>query len=477
MKNILRRSLSLLLALCFVLGCTAMGVTAAEATVEKEYVFEAESTAYKAYNTSGAELTGASKPGVKYYGSNETGDCIHFTNSGLESISYTLNVEKEGSYDLSIAYRLNWNYYAKGYISVNGVATEKYFTTRSTTADDNKDNNRISIVYFEEVELNAGDNVITLNVTEKASDANKTQIMLDKFVLVEIDPFKYEAEATPFTAIDSNGDTIATSNEKSTWAWSLKLGTTGLKGDLSHDLAYFRSGGIGGTINFTIDVPTAGEYGLTAVIRPNSDSNCTFRVLVNGEQVGHKLSAKDTAIINGIPSENNTLRNFEIGNAAYTAGENTVTFEILDYKNSDASLNNKTGFAIDYFRLGDPIDESTLSSTVVMNQLSIDESKEFNACYQTRINADDNTKIDIRTVMIVPEADIADKDSIIATITFSDGTVLENHTVSKVYTAIDAAIEDLTDTYTAPEGYVIFGVVVTGAPAGTAATDASWVIE
>ena len=102
MKNILRRSLSLLLALCFVLGCTAMGVTAAEATVEKEYVFEAESTDYKAYNTSGAELTGASKTGVKYYGSSETGDCIHFTNSGLESISYTLNVEKEGSYDLTL---------------------------------------------------------------------------------------------------------------------------------------------------------------------------------------------------------------------------------------------------------------------------------------------------------------------------------------------------------------------------------------
>ena len=469
MKNILTKALSLLLALCFAIGCMAIGVTAEEA----EYVFEAESTEYVAYSTNGDAMTVSSKPDVKYYGSNETGDCVHITSADLASIGYIVNVENAGSYDLTIAYRLNWNYYAKGYISINGTATEMTFSTKSTTPNDDRDNNRISIVYFGKVELEAGDNEITFVVTEKASTAKNTQIMLDKFILTELDPLKYEAEDTPFTAIDSNGDTITTSNEKSTWAWSLKLGTTGLVGDLSKDLAYFRSGGVGGTISFTINVPEAGEYGLNAVMRPNTDSNCALRVYVNGEQVGHKISVADNAIVNGVKNQNNVLRNFEIGNALYKEGENTVTFEIVEYKNYDPAQNNKTGFAIDYIKLGDKIDENSLTTTVISTQVP-DTS---NSYYQERINADDATKIDMRVIMVVPEADIADKDGIVAKITFSDGTVLEDYRVTKVYSTIDAAKEDWIERYDAPEGYVIFGVVITGAPADVTPSEVTWIIE
>jgi len=554
MKRNFTKVFAVLLSLTFVLGfmAAAVPVSAAQETL----TFEAESTAYKAYKTDGSELTGAAKSGVKYNGSDETADCIHFTNGDLASISYTLNVEQAGKYNLTVAYRLNWNYYAKGTISVNGMETEYTYSTKSTTANDDKDNNRVSIVAFGEVELSEGDNVITLNVTEKASDASKTQIMLDKFVLeatelyeegtdillrtnkteyIEGEPVivnaigsgkdwvgiytpdgtqslywdyvenhgsgvdfsifvwgnkannaparleagtyivrlmpndqtdlslalaeieitiveatadqllsvnktefavgeainvtalgyckdwvgiylpgeehslyweyvatvgagkafdittesqkndnvpekllagnyvirlmpndtsdlsqalaeieisivnKYETETTPFVATDSNGDVIATSNEKGTWAWNLKFNKAGISGPISGELAYFRSGGIGGKIDFTVNVDNAGYYELDWAFRPHDASYCTVQFYVNGEKVGEPISQKNGDIIADEANKASVMRTVTVGGADFVAGENTITVELVAAKD-DGDM-TKTGFASDYFLL------------------------------------------------------------------------------------------------------------------------------
>ena len=62
------------------------------------------------------------------------------------------------------------------------------------------------------------------------------------------DSLKFEGESTPFSVTDDTGKT-ATVSGQSKWAWTLKLNLTGIVGN-SGDIAYFRSGGIGGTVDY-----------------------------------------------------------------------------------------------------------------------------------------------------------------------------------------------------------------------------------
>ena len=160
---------------------------------------------------------------------------------------------------------------------------------------------------------------------------------------------KYETETTPFVATDSNGDVIATSNEKGTWAWNLKFNKAGISGPISGELAYFRSGGIGGKVDFTVNVDNAGYYELDWAFRPHDASYCTVQFYVNGEKVGEPISQKNGDIIADEANKASVMRTVTVGGADFVAGENTITVELVAAKD-DGDM-TKTGFASDYFLL------------------------------------------------------------------------------------------------------------------------------
>ena len=102
--------------------------------------------------------------------------------------------------------------------------------------------------------------------------------------VAEAPAVRLECESTPFTAVDSEGRTCATSNQYNTWAWSLNLNKGGIEGTISNNLAYFRSGGVNGYLDFSLenDALTAGTYEMYLNVRPNGESYCTVDFAVNG---------------------------------------------------------------------------------------------------------------------------------------------------------------------------------------------------
>ena len=486
MKSIFRRSLSLLLALCFVLCCTAMGVTAQEEESAPTYVVEVEDLANNPYTgtlQSGAAWKHTKSSTGTYYtteagvtGASCTG--IIFQDATGDTIEWKVNVETAGKYSFQFAYRSHNSYFCWVSLTVNGnapsyiknVNLKANAVNGKTTNSPNDSKNNFQNLDLGNVWLDEGENTITLTQTGNAG--SKTTLFIDKFTFVYADQLQFEAEDTPFVATDSTGA------EKGTWAYNLAAKQVDLIGDISYHIAYFHSGGLGGTIEYTLDVAEAGEYGIVINTRTHDFGYCVFRVLVNGEQVGGYVSNKTGDSFNGELHQAMTMKEMNIGNATFKKGENTVTIQIVETNRlADEGVEGQsTAIILDYIRLTEAF-ETEPEYTVANRKLAVKEEKEYNVYYQTRTNSKDSQKIDIRVVMAVPAADIEGKDSIKATVKFSDGTELKDHEITTVYSVIEAVDSNWTYMYNSPDGYVIFGVVVTGAPAGTAATAASWVIE
>ncbi|MBQ7364623.1 MAG: hypothetical protein IJW46_03400, partial [Clostridia bacterium] len=110
------------------------------------------------------------------------------------------------------------------------------------------------------------------------------------------DTLIYEGESTPFSVTDSEGKTT-TVNKESKWAWSLNLGITESKP--SGKLTYFRSGGVGGTVDFKVTLDKAASYGFVWAFRPNDTSFSTVQVLINGNALGDPVSLKTGDTVGG----------------------------------------------------------------------------------------------------------------------------------------------------------------------------------
>ena len=140
--------------------------------------------------------------------------------------------------------------------------------------------------------------------------------------------YRLEGESTPFIAVDSGGNTVETSNAYGTWAWNLNF-TSNLKGDYSGALAYFRSGGVGGYIEYSIpdsESIVAGYYNLYWNFRPNSTSHCTVGVSVNDKQLGD-FSQKAGDVVAGTANVDNTMKRIKVGTVILKAdGTDTVRF-------------------------------------------------------------------------------------------------------------------------------------------------------
>lgn len=488
MKNILKRSLALLLTLCFVIGCTAMGAVAQAETQAAEepltYVVEAETASYTAKLEDGSNWTATKTLDGTYYVEGTTGPsctAILFQNKLGDTIDYKISVEKAGKYVFNFAYRSHNSTYSNVSLSVNGKApsfVENVSMKASASNGGIKNSPNDSKNNFQDLDcgyvwLDEGENTITVKQTGVGS--KNPAIIIDKFTFVYANQLQFEAEDTPFVATDCNGDVVNTSKEKETWAWNLASNKSGISGEISYNIAFFHSGGVGGKIDYTVNVPAEGEYGIVINNRPHEKAYCVFRVLVNGEQVGGDVSNKNADFFNGTENKASVMKAMNVGNAMFKAGDNTVTIEIVaNNPNADLQISGySSAFVLDYIRLVEP-SEIEPEYTVAVKDIAVDES---NAYQQFRKNADDGTKNDIRIVMLVPAADIAEKDSIIANVEFSDGRKLENYEATTVYNTIDAVSDDWTDRYNAPEGYVIFGVVITGAPADVTVENVSWNVQ
>ncbi len=175
----------------------------------------------------------------------------------------------------------------------------------------------------------------------------------------EIEPIRFEAETLNFSTTNSEGYTTTVNKDpEGSWAWSLSLGAAQ---NVSGDLTYFRSGGVGGTVDFEINVEDGGEYALVWAYRPHVDSYCDTEVYINGVKEGGVVSHKAGDYVNDVANTNNYVRTVVMGNANFASGKNTVTIKMVAAKDDDEAYMDKSAFTVDYFELQTPVDESKLN--------------------------------------------------------------------------------------------------------------------
>ncbi len=178
----------------------------------------------------------------------------------------------------------------------------------------------------------------------------------------------FEAEDLSFTVTDDTGKTTSV-NKESKWAWSLNLsGAVGV----SKQLTYFRSGGIGGTVDFQLSMEEAGEHSIVWAYRPSAKSYSNVQVLINGQKIGGVISMKSGKTVGGVVNNSSeTVRTVILGNALFQKGENIVTFQLV----GNGASESESAFTVDYLRLGAPVDESKLTFTSDIDPTKI-QSKE-----------------------------------------------------------------------------------------------------
>ena len=209
--------------------------------------------------------------------------------------------------------------------------------------------------------LAAGEQTVTLTCTGAGTLALGELAVTASAGTPDPDPaptpteLKFEGESTHFTVTDSTGKTASVSKE-SAWAW-----TTSLSGaaNVSGDLCFFRSGGVGGTVDYTIELTEAGEYSLIWAYRPNDESYSTVQVLIDGKEIGGVISQKSGMTVGGKTNQVNTVREVTLGNVTLAAGAHTVSFKMTEGGLDES----RSALTVDYFRLGDPVDESRLTFT------------------------------------------------------------------------------------------------------------------
>ncbi|MBQ8288449.1 MAG: hypothetical protein IJX76_06735 [Clostridia bacterium] len=373
-----------LLAILVMLACllTSLGLSVFAADLLK---FEGESTYFTMTDNAGvtttkndANGTGGSKwawnPDIKK-AQNVSGTLPYFRSGGIgATVDYEITLDATANYDLYWAYRPKNESYSTVQVLVNGTEVGAPISQKSgaTVAGAANVDNKVREVLVGTAAFVEGKNTVTFMLVGQGPSEQNTAFTVDYFSLADAtgtpgelpeteeptpaDPFLFEAETTPFTATDSEGVT-ATNSGESKWAWSLKIANASL---VSGDLAYFRSGGIGGTVDYTVTLDEAGEHSVVWAYRPHGDSYSTVQVLVNGEELGGEISQKSGVLVGGLMNGwLSNVRTVTLGNANFKKGENTVTFKLVGAGKSEEA----SAFTIDYIKLGDPVDESTLTFT------------------------------------------------------------------------------------------------------------------
>ncbi|MBQ7364977.1 MAG: hypothetical protein IJW46_05215 [Clostridia bacterium] len=122
------------------------------------------------------------------------------------------------------------------------------------------------------------------------------------------------------------------------------------------------------------------------------------------------------------------------------------------------------------------INECTISGKTILSELSAPTEGDYAFYYQTRAGVDGTT--DYRIICVANTDWVMAQSAINVKLSFTDGTTEKSITeaASTVYTTVTATGDGYTDIYTAAEGTVVFGWVVTGVPAEYAANTPSAVV-
>ncbi len=381
-KNLKLKSVLVLLlvgAICILPGVFAFAD-------DSNLVIECESNPYTAVKGDGQTKwtpKAASTDLTKVDGSNTKG--LVFTNGTVGAkISYTFSSNLEGEYDFYFAARPNENYFCDVNVYLNGNKLNSQpitFRKNVTVLGANNYDNKVRDYNLGKTELIKGENTVFFEVVESNPSPTSVTLVLDSFGFnksgesgsaPEVTPggsllnnmIKYEGESTPFSTTDSTGKVSSTyvkdDPNNNAWAWNLNLANVVSS---SGSVAFFRSGGVGGTVDYKPTVEKAGKYGLVIAYRPGSESYSTIEVLVNGKKIGGEVSHKTGVTVGGVVNNASSIvRELVMGNADFTAGENTVTFKIVGAGANEID----TAFTVDYFGIGDVVDESKLTFTEKM---------------------------------------------------------------------------------------------------------------
>ena len=308
--------------------------------------------------------------------SKPSGKLTYFRSGGVGgTVDFKIDLAKGGSYGLVWAYRPNDVSFSTVQVLVNGTEVGEPISlkTGDTVGGTVNKQNIIRTVDLGDADFTAGENTVSFKIVEIGAVTNdKSALTVDYFRLVdrsaepepkpepEPEGLRYEAEALmaagALTVTDDQGVTTST-NKESKWAWTDKLsGASGVSGQL----AYFRSGGLGGTVNFKINVAKAGEYSIVWAYRPSPASYSDIQVLLNGEEEGGIISLKSGKMVGGVVNNSSeTVRTVTLGNYSFKKGENIITFKLV----GEGASPEDSAFTVDYIELGEPVDESKLTFT------------------------------------------------------------------------------------------------------------------
>ena len=140
-----------------------------------------------------------------------------------------------------------------------------------------------------------------------------------------------------------------------------------------------------------------------------------------------------------------------------------VTYDAPEYKNACAGT---WGWGENVSIISENVSNVKVKSTLAAPE------GDYTFYYQTRTNADDETLVDYRIICVANTEWAVAQPGISVSISFTDGETTKTTVQSDdtVYKAVTATGDGYTDVYTAADGSVIFGWVITGVPADFAAT-------
>ncbi len=355
MKSFLKKSLVLLVLISTVLCAFGIGAFADDTVIRIEC--EDSYTSVKADGTTWAPKDPASTTFSIKEGSigNGTGLVFNTVEDGNKVI-FKVTAAEAGYYVLNFAYRDNQNYFADVQVKVNGEYVGGVFSTKGNTATSYSVTKELGVCALVKGE-NTVECVMVGTPAKFAFVPDCMTFTLDpdyvyypnsKYEEIPEDAIIFESETTPFTTTDSTGKTTDVKGENA-WAWSLDLNQNGIDvTTISDKLTYFRSGGINGTVDFTVNVEEAGTYDFMWAFRPHDASYCTVDVLINGEKI-ETVSQFNGDVVQGTRNQASIMRTIRCNGIDFLKGDNTVTFKMVAIR-ADEDM-SKSGFTSDFIAL------------------------------------------------------------------------------------------------------------------------------
>lgn len=281
------------------------------------------------------------------------------------------------------------------------------------------------------------------------------------------------------------------------------IGTFEGQGHVISNLSYTATGNIANTGMFVTDVANNNANGR---IKNIVFDNCTFIVAAenNNAYAGFVAAKADRGNLTGITVKNSKL----LGNAMKAGGivaeicwgigdghviDCTVENTVITATNKAAGLVGRATSGDDTVIRGCTVKDviyavpafadfavDTADKTIIENctatgtkvASTLTSEGDYTFYYQTRTNADDETKVDYRIICVANTEWAVAQPGISVSISFTDGETTKTtvQSADTVYKAVTATGDGYTDVYTAADGSVIFGWVITGVPADFAAT-------